>query len=105
MGMLAPRGRTIGAMSEVSPRALAAKARAAKRWYVYLILCRNGAIYTGIARSVGARYASERRSLRLNTCGHSSYLSTVSPSINRLNAVASIDLFESFPGRLCCCRP
>ena len=31
--------------------------RAAQRWYVYLILCRSGAIYTGIARNVAARYA------------------------------------------------
>src|ERR1700694_3941351 len=28
-----------------------------KRWYVYLILCRSGAIYTGIARNVAVRYA------------------------------------------------
>ena len=42
---------------DVSPRALAAKVRAANRWYVYLILCRSGAIYTGIARNVAARYA------------------------------------------------
>jgi putative endonuclease len=44
-------------MSDVSPRALAAKVRATKRWYVYLILCRSGAIYTGIARNVAVRYA------------------------------------------------
>jgi putative endonuclease len=44
-------------MSDLSSRALAAQARAAKRWYVYLILCRNGAIYTGIARNVAVRYA------------------------------------------------
>ena len=44
-------------MLDESPRALAAQARAANRWYVYLILCRSGAIYTGIARNVGARYA------------------------------------------------
>jgi putative endonuclease len=44
-------------MSNPSPRALAAQARAASRWYVYLLLCRNGAIYTGIARNVAARYA------------------------------------------------
>ena len=41
----------------LSPRALAAQSRAAKRWYVYLILCRNGAVYTGIARNVAVRYA------------------------------------------------
>jgi putative endonuclease len=40
-----------------SARALAARARAAKRWYVYLVACRNGAIYTGIARDVAARIA------------------------------------------------
>ena len=36
---------------------MAAQGRAAKRWYVYLILCRGGAIYTGIALDVAARYA------------------------------------------------
>jgi putative endonuclease len=44
-------------MSDLSSRALAARSRAAKRWYVYLILCRNGAVYTGIARDVAVRYA------------------------------------------------
>jgi len=44
-------------MPDPSPRSVAARARAAKRWYVYLILCQGGAIYTGIARSVAARYA------------------------------------------------
>ena len=44
-------------MSPSSPRSLAARARAANRWYVYLILCRGGAIYTGIAVDVAARYA------------------------------------------------
>ena len=43
-------------MSDFSRRAVAAQARAARRWYVYLILCRNGAIYTGIARNVAVRY-------------------------------------------------
>ena len=44
-------------MPDPSPRALAARARAAQRWYVYMLLCDNGAIYTGIARNVAARYA------------------------------------------------
>jgi putative endonuclease len=44
-------------MPELSPRALAARQRAAKRWHVYLILCRGGTIYTGIARDVSTRYA------------------------------------------------
>ena len=47
----------MGPISDPSPRALAARARATKRWYVYLILCRGGAIYTGIARNVAVRYA------------------------------------------------
>jgi len=47
----------LGPLSDPPPRALAARARATKRWYVYLILCRGGAIYTGIARNVAVRYA------------------------------------------------
>jgi len=31
---------------------------AAKTWYVYLIECRDGNIYTGIAVDVAARYAA-----------------------------------------------
>ena len=38
-------------------RSRAARERAAKRWYVYLILCRSNAIYTGTALDVDARYA------------------------------------------------
>ena len=44
-------------MPTPSPRSRAARERAAKRWYVYLILCRSGTIYTGIALDVVARYA------------------------------------------------
>jgi putative endonuclease len=40
-----------------SPRSRAARERAARRWYVYLLLCRGNAIYTGIAIDVAARYA------------------------------------------------
>lgn len=29
-------------------------------WFVYLIECRDGSIYTGIAIDVGARYAAHR---------------------------------------------
>jgi putative endonuclease len=50
-------GSRIGPMSDLSSRALAARSRAAQRWYVYLILCRNGAVYTGIARDVAVRFA------------------------------------------------
>ena len=46
-----------GCCLEPTPRALAARARAGQRWYVYLIVCRGGAIYTGIALDVAARYA------------------------------------------------
>jgi putative endonuclease len=31
---------------------------AEKRWYVYLIECRDGNIYTGVAVDVAARYAA-----------------------------------------------
>ena len=44
-------------MSGLSRRARTAQVRAAKRWFVYLILCRSGAIYTGIALDVAVRYA------------------------------------------------
>jgi putative endonuclease len=40
-----------------SPRARAARLRAEKRWYVYLLACEGGGIYTGIARDVAARFA------------------------------------------------
>ena len=44
-------------MPDRSPRSRAARERAARRWYVYLILCRSNSIYTGIALDVAARYA------------------------------------------------
>jgi len=44
-------------MPTSSPRSRAARERAGKRWYVYLILCRRGTIYAGIALDVMARYA------------------------------------------------
>jgi len=31
---------------------------AAKRWFVYLIECRDGSLYTGITTDVAARYAA-----------------------------------------------
>jgi putative endonuclease len=34
---------------------------AAKPWYLYLIECRDGNIYTGIAVDVAARYAAHER--------------------------------------------
>jgi putative endonuclease len=35
-----------------------ARAAAARRWFLYLIECRDGNIYTGIAVDVAARYAA-----------------------------------------------
>lgn len=49
--------RIVSPPSPATPRALAARQRARKPWHVYLIACRSGAIYTGIARDVAARYA------------------------------------------------
>ena len=43
---------------EPSARMVAARARAAQPWFLYLIQCRSGAIYTGIARDVATRYAA-----------------------------------------------
>lgn len=55
--VIAPEGPKIRHMPTPSPRSRAARERAANRWYVYLILCRSGSIYTGIAIDVAARYA------------------------------------------------
>jgi putative endonuclease len=35
-----------------------AKRMAAKRWFLYLIECRDGSVYTGITVDVAARYAA-----------------------------------------------
>ena len=37
------------------------RSTATPRWYVYLIECRDGNIYTGIAVDVAARYAAHAR--------------------------------------------
>jgi len=44
-------------MPTPASRSPAARQRAARRWYVYMLLCRGNAIYTGIALDVAARYA------------------------------------------------
>ncbi|MEP7328544.1 MAG: GIY-YIG nuclease family protein [Betaproteobacteria bacterium] len=49
-----PKARSEG----VSARAMAARARAVRPWFLYLIQCRNGAIYTGIALNVAKRFAA-----------------------------------------------
>ena len=87
-------------MSRISSRAAAAQLRAARRWYVYLILCRGGAIYTGIALNVAARYAQHiagigARYTRANppvqllarfACSNQSQASRMEAAIKRLAA-------------------
>ena len=111
--MLVPRCDVVAAMSAyfekraneliavLSPRALAAQSRAAKRWYVYLILCRNGAVYTGIARNVAVRYAQHiagtgarytranppRRLLVKFACPNQSEASRMESAIKKLVAI------------------
>jgi putative endonuclease len=82
------------------PQSQAARERAAKRWYVYLILCRSNAIYTGIAVDVAARYAqhlagtgarytranSPRRLLTKFVCPNQSVAGKLEAAIRRLSA-------------------
>ena len=81
-------------------RSRAARERAAKRWYVYLILCRGNAIYTGIALDVSARYAQHlagagarytranppRRLLARFVCPNQSVAAKLEAAIKRLPA-------------------
>ena len=85
---------------EVSPRAMAARLRADQRWYVYLIVCKGGAIYTGIARDVAARFAQHSagtgaRYTRANppltllakfACPNQSVASRMEAAIKKMNA-------------------
>ena len=87
-------------MPPSSPRSRAARERAAKRWYVYLILCRSNAIYTGIALDVAARYAQHlagtgarytganppRRLLTKFVCPNQSVAGKLEVAIKRLSA-------------------
>lgn len=87
-------------MPTPSPRSRAARERAAKRWYVYLILCRSGTIYTGIALDVAARYAQHlagtgarytranhpRRLLMKFACPNQSVAASLEAAIKRLPA-------------------
>jgi putative endonuclease len=89
-------------MAIPSPRATAARERAAKRWYVYLIVCRNDAVYTGIARDVAARYAQHlagtgarytranppRRLLARFACANQSVAGRMEAAIKKLPAAA-----------------
>jgi putative endonuclease len=85
-----------------SPRAQVARERAARRWYVYLVDCRNGAVYTGIALDVAARYAQHaagtgarytrahppRRLLVKFACPNQSAASRMEAAIKKLPAAA-----------------
>ena len=87
-------------MPNPSPRSRAARDRAAKRWYVYLLLCRGDTIYTGIALDVAARYAQHvagtgarytranppRRLLTKFVCPNQSVASKLEAAIKRLSA-------------------
>jgi putative endonuclease len=88
-------------MSGPSKRARTAQGRAAKRWFVYLILCRSGAIYTGIALDVAVRYAQHcartgarytranlpRRLLDQFSCANQSEAGRLEAAIKRLAAI------------------
>ena len=88
-------------MSTPSPRSRAARERAARRWHVYLILCRSGTIYTGIALDVAARYAQHlagtgarctranppRRLLAKFACPNQSVAARLEAAIKNLRAV------------------
>jgi len=87
-------------MPDRSPRSRAARERAARRWYVYLILCRSNSIYTGIALDVAARYAQHvagtgarytranppRRLLTRFSCPNQSVAGKLEAAIKRLSA-------------------
>ena len=75
--------------------------RAAKRWFVYLILCRSGAIYTGISVDVAVRYAQHcagtgarytranppRRLLGKFSCANQSEAGRLEAAIKKLAAI------------------
>ena len=87
-------------MTTPSPRSRAALERAARRWHVYLILCRGNSIYTGIALDVAARYAQHlagtgarytranppRRLLIKFVCPNQSVAGKLESAIKRLSA-------------------
>lgn len=87
-------------MPTASPRSRSARERAARRWHVYMILCRGNAIYTGIALDVAARYAQHvagtgarytranppRRLLARFACPNQSEAARLEAAIKRLPA-------------------
>lgn len=96
----------MGPIMNLSPRARRARERTARRWYVYLIVCRNGAVYTGIALDVAARYAQHvagtgarytranppRRLLGKFVCPNQSAASRMEAAIKKLSAAAKREL-------------
>jgi putative endonuclease len=86
-------------MPTSSPRSRAARERATRRWYVYLIQCRGNAIYTGIALDVATRYAQHlagtgarytranppRRMLSKFVCPNQSVAGKLEAAIKRLS--------------------
>lgn len=96
-------------MPTTSPRARAARERAARRWYVYLIMCRNNAIYTGIALDVAAPYAQHlagtgarytranppRRLLARFVCPSQAVAGKLEAAIKRLSAVEKRNLIHA----------
>jgi len=98
--VVAPKGPKIRDMPTPSPWSRAARERAVNRWYVYLILCRSGSIYTGIAIDVAARYAQHlagtgarytranppRRLLTKFACPNQSVAARLEGAIKRLPA-------------------
>jgi putative endonuclease len=89
-----------------SPRSQASLERAGRRWYVYLILCRGDAIYTGIALDVMARYAQHvagtgarytranppHRLLARFSCPSQSVAARLEAAIKRLSAAEKLKL-------------
>ena len=87
-------------MQNPSARSRAARDRAARRWYVYLLLCRSDTIYTGIALDVAARYAQHvagtgarytranppRRLLTKFVCPNQSVAGRLEAAIKKLSA-------------------
>jgi len=92
-----------------TPRSRASLDRAAKRWYVYLLLCRGNAIYTGIALDVMARYAQHvagtgarytranppRRLLARFACPNQSVASQLEAAIKKLSPAGKRKLVGS----------
>jgi len=93
-------------MSDAGPAPAAAPKRAGRRWYVYLIECRSGAIYTGIAVDVAARYAKHvagtgarytrsnppERLLATFACGNRSIASRIEAGVKKLSAATKTEL-------------